>query len=105
MTKKLYVGNLPYKTTEDELKEMFAKIGEVESAAIVMDKFSGRSRGYGFVEMPEEDAMKAIEALNGTEMDGRAIIVNEARPKEDRGAGRFGGNDSRGGYKPRSFNE
>ncbi len=98
MTKKLYVGNLPYSTTEEALREMFAAIGTVESAAVVMDKFSGRSKGYGFVEMPEEDAQKAIEGLNGKEVDGRAIIVNEARPKEDRG-NRFDNN--RGGFKPR----
>ncbi len=90
MTKKLYVGNLPYKTTDEDLKEIFGKIGNVESAAVVTDKFSGRSRGYGFVEMADEDAEKAVQQLNGTEIEGRAIIVNEARPKEDRG-GSFGG--------------
>jgi len=99
MTKKLYVGNLPYKTTEEELRAMFVEYGTVESAAVVIDKFSGRSKGYGFVEMPEEDAQKAIEGLNGKEIDGRAIIVNEARPREDRGTGNFDNN--RGGFKPR----
>ncbi len=83
MQKKLYVGNLPYETNEDGLKEMFSEVGTVESAAIIMDKFSGRSKGFGFVEMStEEEAQKAIDDLNGKEIEGRGIVVNEARPME-----------------------
>ncbi|MCK5044370.1 RNA-binding protein [Candidatus Parcubacteria bacterium] len=83
MEKKLYVGNLPYETSEDNLKELFSEAGTVESAAIIMDKFSGRSKGFGFVEMStEEEAQKAIDDLNGKELEGRGIIVNEARPME-----------------------
>ncbi|KKS06538.1 MAG: RNA-binding protein [Candidatus Brennerbacteria bacterium RIFOXYB1_FULL_41_13] len=95
--KKLYVGNLPFSTTSDDLKQMFVPFGEVASATIINDKFSGRSKGFGFVEMPkDEEAAKAIEGLNGKEMDGRAIVVNEARPMEDRPRRDFGGGD-RGG--------
>ncbi len=95
--KKLYVGNLPFSTTEDDLRQMFVAFGEVATVTIINDKFSGRSKGFGFVEMPnDEEAMKAIEGLNGKEMDGRAIVVNEARPMEDRPRRDFGGGD-RGG--------
>ncbi|OIP22654.1 RNA-binding protein [bacterium CG_4_10_14_0_2_um_filter_33_32] len=83
MAKKLFVGNLPYSTSEEQLTEMFAGYGNVESANIVTDKFSGRSRGFGFVEMSSDDeAQKAITELNGKENDGRKLIVNEARPKQ-----------------------
>ncbi len=85
MAKRLYIGGLPYSTTEDSLKENFSKAGVVESASIVMDKFSGRSRGFGFVEMgTEEEAQKAIEMFNGKEFDGRTLTVNEARPLQER---------------------
>jgi len=85
----IYVGNLPYQTTEEDLKEMFEAFGEVESAAVIKDKVTGRSRGFGFVEMPSDaDAQSAIAALNGNEMEGRAITVNEARPRSE---GRRGG--------------
>ena len=85
MNKKLYVGGLSYDTTEDSLKEAFAKAGTVESAAIIIDKMSGRSKGFGFVEMSsEEEAQKAIEMWNGKELDGRNLTVNEARPMEER---------------------
>ncbi|KKT86309.1 MAG: RNP-1 like protein RNA-binding protein [Parcubacteria group bacterium GW2011_GWC1_45_9] len=95
--KKLYVGNLPFSTKEDDLRQMFSQYGEVASATVITDKFSGRSKGFGFVEMPNDDeAMKAIEGLNGKEMDGRAIVVNEARPMEERPRRDFGGGD-RGG--------
>ena len=95
--KKLYVGNLPFSTTEDDLRQMFVQYGEVTSVTIINDKFSGRSKGFGFVEMPNDDeAMKAIEGLNGKDMDGRGIVVNEARPMEDRPRRDFGGGD-RGG--------
>jgi len=99
--KKLYVGNLPFSTTEDDLRQMFAPFGEVTTVTIIKDKFSGRSKGFGFVEMSNDDeAMKAIEAKNGFEMDGRAIVVNEARPMEDRPRRDFGGGDrgGRGGF-------
>ena len=94
MAKKLYVGNLPYEATEDELKNIFGQAGAVETANIITDKFSGRSKGFGFVEMgTDQEASAAIEALNGQEHGGRALTVNEAKPRENRGGG--GG---RGGY-------
>ena len=81
MEKKLYVGGLSYQTTEDSLKDLFSQAGTVTSAAIIMDKISGRSKGFGFVEMGSEDeAKKAIEMFNGKDFDGRNITVNEARP-------------------------
>lgn len=105
MAKKLYVGGLPYSTTEDGLKEMFAACGTVESAIIIMDKMSGRSKGFGFVEMStEEEAAKAIETMNGKDIEGRTLAVAEARPMEDRpkrdfnrGGGRDGGRRDFGG--------
>jgi len=85
MAKKLYVGGLSYDTTEETLKEFFSQAGTVESATIITDKMSGRSKGFGFVEMSNEDeARKAIETLNGKELDGRTITVAEARPQEFR---------------------
>ncbi|OJI07322.1 RNA-binding protein [bacterium CG10_46_32] len=85
MSKKLYVGNLPYQTTEDDLSQSFGAHGQVTSASIITDKFSGRSKGFGFVEMSsDEDAQKAIDALNGTDFGGRNIVVNEARPPRER---------------------
>lgn len=106
MAKKLYVGGLSYDTTEETLKKTFGELGTVETAVIIMDRDSGRSKGFGFVEMStEEEAKKAIDTLNGTQLDGRAIIVNEARPQEerprsggyDRGGGGGYGGGSRGG--------
>ncbi len=100
MAKKLYVGGLSYNTTDATLKETFAQAGTVESATIIIDKMTNRSKGFGFVEMSsEEEAQKAIEILNGKELDGRNITVNEARPMEAR-APRTGGynRDSRGGF-------
>ncbi|MEK7077621.1 MAG: RNA-binding protein [Patescibacteria group bacterium] len=92
MAKKLYVGGLSYSTTEDSLREAFSQVGAVESAAIIMDKMTGRSRGFGFVEMTnDEDAEKAIEMWNGKELDGRKLTVNEARPMGDRPPRRTGG--------------
>jgi RNA recognition motif-containing protein len=91
MAKKLFVGNLPYTATSDELKELFSQVGAVESATVVTDKFTGRSRGFGFVEMSDADADKAIETLNGSDMGGRNIMVNEARPMGERPAGGRGG--------------
>ena len=94
----IYVGNLPWSTTEQELREAFEEYGEVSSVSIITDRDTGRSRGFGFVEMPSDaDARKAIDALSGAEMDGRSITVNQARPREDRGGGRRGGSDQRRG--------
>ena len=90
MAKKLYVGGLPYSTTEETLKEAFEKAGAVESTTIITDKMSGRSRGFGFVEMTnDEDAPKAIEMWNGKEFEGRNLTVNEARPMEQRTQGDY----------------
>jgi RNA recognition motif-containing protein len=85
MAKKLYVGGLPYTTTNDELREAFAKAGAVASVTILMDKMTGRSRGFGFVEMEnDEDAQKAIDMWNGQDFGGRKLTVNEAKPMEPR---------------------
>ncbi len=85
MSAKLFVGGLPFATTSDQLREIFAKVGEVADANVVSDKMTGRSRGFGFVEMASEDAAKkAIETLNGSEVDGRKIFVAEARPQAPR---------------------
>jgi len=87
MGKKLYVGNLSFACTDDDLRELFEAYGKVESARVVMDREKGRSKGFGFVEMSSDDEAKAaISQLDGKELDGRAIIVNEARPREDRPA-------------------
>jgi len=86
MANKLFVGSLPFATTSDQLREMFAQIGEVVEANIVTDKMTGRSRGFGFVEMAKEkDAKSAIEKLNGSDVDGRKIFVAEAKPQAPRG--------------------
>ena len=85
MAKKLYVGNLSYNTNQQTLSDLFAQAGTVVSAAVIMDKMTGRSKGFGFVEMStEEEAQKAIEMFNGKEYEGRALKVNEARPLEER---------------------
>jgi len=97
VAKKVYVGNLSYGTTDSDLQKMFEEFGTVESAQVIMDRESGRSKGFGFVEMgSQQEAEAAIKALNGKDMDGRALTVNEAKPREDRG-GRSGGG-GRGGY-------
>jgi len=95
MNKKLYVGGLPYSTTEDALKDAFSQAGNVESATIIVDKMSGRSKGFGFVEMAsDEEATKAIEMWNGKDFEGRNITVNEARPLGERPPRRnFSGGD------------
>ena len=101
MGKNIYVGNLPYDTTGDDLVQLFQSYGTVTSGQVIIDKFSGRSRGFGFVEMANDDeAQAAIDALNGTPYGGRPLTVNEARPREDRGGGRggYGGGGGRGGY-------
>lgn len=88
MAVKLYVGNLPFKTGEQDLRAMFEKAGTVESVNVISDKFSGKSRGFGFVEMASaEEAEKAISMFNGQSLDNRAIVVNEARPQVSRGRG------------------
>ena len=95
---RIYVGNLAYQVTEAELQAAFEAHGEVESANIITDRDSGRSKGFGFVEMPDsEQAKTAMEALNGTELGDRAITVNEARPREERGGRGGGGGGYRGG--------
>ncbi len=89
MGAKVYVGGLPYSTTDQQLNDLFAQYGAVASARIITDKFTGQSRGFGFVEMATEgDAQKAITALNGTQFGGRTLTVNEARPQEPRSGGR-----------------
>ena len=96
MGKKLYVGGLPYSTSESHLEELFAAHGTVESARVIRDRMSGRSRGFGFVEMTsEEEAEKAIQALNGTQLEGRTLVVNEARPQEKRSTSSGGGGGGR----------
>lgn len=90
MAKKLYVGNLSYNTTDDSLKNAFAAFGNVVSATVITDKMSGRSKGFGFVEMSsDEEAQAAIDKMNGQEVDGRPLKVNEARPMEPRAQRRF----------------
>lgn len=103
MATKLYVGGLSYNTTQDGLQDAFAQVGNVTSATIIMDKMTGRSKGFGFVEMSTEDeAQAAIEMWNGKELDGRTLTVNEARPMEDRpprrSGGFGGGGGGRGGF-------
>jgi cold-inducible RNA-binding protein len=95
MSKKMFVGNLSFATTESDLREAFEQFGTVESVAIINDRDTGRSKGFGFVEMNEEDANKAIAKMNGSDLNGRALTVNEARPMVKRDFG--GGGGSRGG--------
>ncbi len=103
MSNKLYVGGLPYSVTEGRLEELFAQHGSVQSARVIADKFTGQSRGFGFVEMASsEEAQKAMEALNGTQLEGRTLVVNEARPQEKRtGGGGGGAGNKRGGGRNR----
>src|SRR4051812_27925801 len=98
MGKKLYVGNLPYQTEENELQTLFATAGTVETVSVVRDQATGRARGFGFVEMgSDEEAQQAINTLNNAELGGRSIMVNEARPKTAGGGGGFGGDRGNGG--------
>lgn len=99
MATKLYVGNLSYGTTEDVLRSLFESVGTVTSCTLMMDKFTGKSRGFAFVEMSTQDeATRAISELGGKDLDGRALTVNEAKPREDRPrGGGFGGGGDRGG--------
>jgi len=97
MSTKLYVGNLSYETSDSTLQQIFAPYGSVQSAQVIMDRDTGRSKGFGFVEMSNaQEGRAAIDALNGKESGGRSLTVNEARPREDRSGGRSGG--GRGGY-------
>jgi len=103
MSKKIYVGNLSYQTTEGDLTTLFEQVGQVDSVNVITDRDTGRSKGFAFVEMSSEDADKAITQFNGTEVNGRALTVNEARPREDRsgnrgGSGRGRSSGGRGGY-------
>lgn len=96
MEKRLYVGGLPYSTTEESLSALFAQAGKVESVKVIVDKMTGRSRGFGFVEMSTEDeSKKAIEMFNGKEFEGRTLTVNEARPLKKEG---FGGGNQRNNW-------
>ena len=104
MASKLFVGSLSWNATDQMLQDAFSQVGTVVSVAIIKDKYSGKSKGFGFVEMSsDEEAQKAVQELNGTQIDGRAITVSEARPQEPRnnnsggGGSRYGSNNSRGG--------
>ena len=110
MGKRIYVGNLSYEMTDSGLEQLFAQYGTVESAQVVMDRDTGRSKGFGFVEMKtEQEAQAAIAGLNGQQSGGRSLTVNEARPREDRGGGGGrggyggGGGGGRGGYDGRRY--
>lgn len=104
MSIKIYVGNLSYQTSSEDLAQLFSTVGQVDSATVVEDRETGRSRGFGFVEMASrEDGLNAIEQFNGREYNGRNLTVNEARPREERGGGGsrgggYGGGGGRGGY-------
>lgn len=99
MSKRIYVGNLSFQTTENDLTDLFEQTGEVESVSIITDRDTGRSKGFAFVEMGTEGADKAIAQFNGTELNGRSLTVNEARPREERSSngGNRGGRGGRGG--------
>jgi len=100
MNNKLFVGGLPYAVTDEELSEFFSQVGTVSSAHVMMDKMTGRSRGFGFVEMStDEEAQKAITEYDGSEVDGRKIVVNIARPREERPRRDFGGSGNGGGRR------
>src|SRR5712691_5565932 len=107
MAKRIYVGGLPYSATEEDLENLFASHGAVKDAAVITDRYTGQAKGFGFVEMEDDDeAERAINALNGTQLGGRTLTVNEARPREERprsgGGGGYGGDrgggGGRGGY-------
>ena len=97
MAQKIYVGNLPYEATEDQLETLFATYGEVLSVALPTDRETGRARGFGFVEMSATEAAQAIAGVNGKDFGGRTLNVNEARPRENRGGGGYGGGGGGGG--------
>lgn len=97
MSKKIYVGNLSFDATEQQVRDLFSEFGNIESIAMINDRDTGRFRGFAFVEMEDSAASAAIQALNGKELDGRELNINEARPREDRG-GSYGGGNRGGGY-------
>lgn len=102
MSRKLYVGNLPFNTDETQLQDLFAQAGTVDTVSVVRDRETGRARGFAFVEMAsDEDAQKAINQLNSYQLEGRALTVNEARPKTAGGGGGFDGGNSRRRSEPR----
>ncbi len=104
MRKNIYVGGLPYSVNDDQLEEVFSEFGPVQTARVITDRMTGQSRGFGFVEMDEADAAKAISSLNGSQLGGRTLTVNEARPRERRsggGGGYGGGGGGGGGYGSR----
>ena len=99
---KLYVGGLPYSVTDDKLQEIFAPHGTVESARVITDRMTGRSRGFGFVEMSSQsEAEEAIQKMNGTDLEGRSLTVNEAKPQQERSGGGGGGRGGGGGGRDR----
>jgi RNA recognition motif-containing protein len=105
VAKKLYVGNLPYGVTEDQLRELFSQVGEISDVAVITDRDTGRSKGFGFVEMStDEAAQEAINRFDGYTLDNRQIAVNIARPREDRPSGGRGGYDRRGGRDGGGYN-
>jgi cold-inducible RNA-binding protein len=109
MNKKLYVGSLPYSVSEEELRDLFSPYGDIESVRIIIDKATGQSKGFAFVEMVnEDDAQRAIEALHGKQLSGRTLIVNNARPetpREQRGGGGGGGRSFSGGRPERRYGD
>ena len=105
MATKLFVGNLSFNTTEGDVLDLFKKVGNVSACELIVDKFTSKSRGFAFVTMgTQEEATKAISELGGKELDGRALTVNEARPREERSGGGFGGNSGGGRRDSRSNN-
>jgi len=90
MSKKIYIGNLPFSASEDEIRDLFSAHGDVQSVTLITDRETGRPRGFGFVEMDDSSAQKAIEAINGTEFNGRTLNVNEAKERKGGGGGRGG---------------
>jgi RNA recognition motif-containing protein len=105
MGKKLYVGNLAYRTTEEQIRELFSQAGEVESVSLITDRETGRAKGFGFVEMSTEEAsQEAIKRFNGYMLDERSLTVNEARPREERSGGNFGGGGYRSGNRSNDRN-
>ncbi|MBX3084131.1 MAG: RNA-binding protein [Anaerolineae bacterium] len=104
MAKKLYVGNLAYSTTEEQVRDLFSQAGEVDSVALITDRETGRAKGFGFVEMnTEEGSQEAIKRFNGYTLDNRTLTVNEARPREERSGGFGGGNRREGGRSNGGF--
>lgn len=95
MAKRIYAGGLPYSYADQDLERLFAAHGAVTSAQVISDRYTGQSKGFGFVEMSESDATAAINALNGKSVDGRSLTVNEAKPREDRNSGGYSGGGSR----------